>query len=113
MASNIFDLDMTEEEIAGEIEWYINEKFGKEYDDIYIVKDRHSGEEEVVWFDHGVSEDLSYIVLHHLMGEDMNYPIGLDEISLEQWKEWLNSYDRPEQRCSCQRGCRKCLGTEY
>lgn len=113
MPTSIYEVKMSEDEIAEEIEEYINERFGKEYDDIYIVKDRYSGGEEVVWFDHGVSEDLSYKVLQYLVNEEVNYPSGLDEIAENRWKEWLNEYERPEQRCSCERGCRRCLGTEY
>lgn len=113
MPTSIYEVKMSEDEIAEEIEWYINERFGKEYDDIYIVKDRYSGEEEVVWFDHGVSEALSYKVLQHLVDEEMNYPSGLDQIPEEQWKKWLGEYETPDSGCSCERGCRRCLGTEY
>lgn len=113
MPTSIYDVKMSEDEIAEEIEWYINERFGKQYDGIYVLRHRRTEEEEVVWFDHGVSEDLSYKVLQHLVDEEMNYPSGLDEIPAKQWKEWLDSYETPERGCSCDRGCRRCLGTEY
>ncbi len=96
-----------------EIEEILHDKFINMKDDLFFLKGCDDYESNPVIYYEYMIDKLAVVVQQHLWDEESECLKDIDNISEDQWDKWLSEYEMPEQACSCSRGCRSCLGTEY
>lgn len=88
------------------IEVKLYEKFKNRRSDLFYFDGDILGFEEMI-------ENMATKVEQYLWDEDLVWWNDIDQIPESQWDEWIEQYEIPEESCTCSRGCRYCLGTEW
>lgn len=104
-----------EETIIEEIEEFINEKYPDLVGELFEVPPNTIEDENVIYFEEGVSRWIACQVLVWMEDEESAKTLeqGLKMIPESIWDKWLSEWSIYSTSCSCSRGCRYCLGTEY
>lgn len=104
---------LTEEEAElRKIYWYVHEKFINLKSERFFQKgDGCLLEDDIVGYDEMVGH-LAQQVQQYCWDEGLTVD-DLGFIEEGWWNSWLDDYALPEQTCSCDRGCKSCLGTEW
>jgi hypothetical protein len=88
------------------IEVALYQKFKKRQCDLFYFDGDILGYDEMI-------ENLAIQAQQYLWDEDLTWWHQMDQIPEIQWDKWIDEYEIPEESCSCSRGCKYCLGTEW
>lgn len=87
------------------IEALVYDKFKKMDGELFLFDGDIMGYDEMITL-------LAQTVQQHCWDDEIEWS-DLELIEESQWDEWLAEYEIPEESCTCSRGCKYCLGTEW